>query len=130
MNIGSRQAAALSGLKLFQQSVAKVPIATHLCGGDDLQNGGAIELLAAALSASVDAHLCGGDVTEGAIDDSIRHAITKLSFAHFPTNEESARRIVQMGEDPREYLMWVQPGSIELCPPPVYLGRSFWLLLD
>ncbi len=66
--------------------------------------GDRYEVLAAALSASVAkvpiAHLCGGDVTEGAIDDSIRHAITKLAFAHFPTNEESARRIVQMGEDP------------------------------
>lgn len=46
------------------------------------------------------AHLCGGDVTEGAIDDAIRHAITKLAALHFPTNVESASRILQMGEDP------------------------------
>lgn len=46
------------------------------------------------------AHMCGGDVTEGAIDDAIRHAITKLSALHFPTNAESATRIIQMGENP------------------------------
>jgi UDP-hydrolysing UDP-N-acetyl-D-glucosamine 2-epimerase len=45
-------------------------------------------------------HLCGGDITAGAIDDAIRHAITKLAALHFPTNAESASRIMQMGEDP------------------------------
>lgn len=45
-------------------------------------------------------HLCGGDTTEGAIDEWIRHSITKMSYLHFPTNEESLRRIIQMGEDP------------------------------
>mmetsp|Transcript_17293 Transcript_17293/g.55457 ORF Transcript_17293/g.55457 Transcript_17293/m.55457 type:complete len:267 (-) Transcript_17293:1776-2576(-) len=44
-------------------------------------------------------HICGGDVTEGAYDDSIRHAITKLSHIHFPTNADSAERIAQMGEN-------------------------------
>jgi len=66
--------------------------------------GDRYEILAAVQAAVVArvpiAHMCGGDVTEGAIDDSIRHAITKLTAIHFPTNEESARRIVQMGEDP------------------------------
>lgn len=46
------------------------------------------------------AHLSGGDITEGSQDDSMRHAITKLSHLHFPTNEESAKRIIQMGEEP------------------------------
>lgn len=45
-------------------------------------------------------HLCGGDTTEGAIDEWIRHSITKISYLHFPTNEESKHRIIQMGEDP------------------------------
>ncbi|MEO1987386.1 MAG: UDP-N-acetylglucosamine 2-epimerase [Martelella sp.] len=66
--------------------------------------GDRYEILAAVQAAVVArvpiAHMCGGDVTEGAIDDSIRHAITKLAAFHFPTNDESARRIVQMGEDP------------------------------
>lgn len=66
--------------------------------------GDRYEILACTLAAVVArlpiAHLCGGDVTEGAIDDAIRHAITKLAALHFPTNAESAARIVQMGEDP------------------------------
>lgn len=45
-------------------------------------------------------HLCGGDTTEGAVDEWIRHSITKMSFLHFPTNEESYRRILQLGESP------------------------------
>lgn len=65
--------------------------------------GDRYEILATALAAVVArvpiAHLYGGDVTQGAIDDSIRHAITKLAALHFPSNTESAARIVQMGED-------------------------------
>lgn len=45
-------------------------------------------------------HLCGGDTTEGALDEWIRHAITKISYLHFTTNEESRRRVIQLGEDP------------------------------
>ncbi len=46
------------------------------------------------------AHIAGGDVTEGAFDDAIRHAITKMSHFHFATNAASAARIRQLGEDP------------------------------
>lgn len=45
-------------------------------------------------------HLCGGDTTEGAIDEWIRHSITKMSYIHFPTNYESYNRIIQLGESP------------------------------
>lgn len=45
-------------------------------------------------------HLCGGDTTEGAIDEWIRHSITKISYLHFTTNEESRRRVIQLGEAP------------------------------
>lgn len=45
-------------------------------------------------------HLCGGDTTEGALDEWMRHAITKIGILHFVTNEESRRRVIQMGEDP------------------------------
>ena len=44
-------------------------------------------------------HLHGGEITEGAIDDKIRHAVTKLASLHFPSIEEYAHRIIQMGED-------------------------------
>lgn len=45
-------------------------------------------------------HIHGGEITEGAIDDKIRHAVTKLSSIHFPSVPEYAQRIIQMGEDP------------------------------
>lgn len=45
------------------------------------------------------AHTMGGEVT-GTIDESVRHAVTKLAHLHFPANEMAGRRIVQMGEDP------------------------------
>jgi GDP/UDP-N,N'-diacetylbacillosamine 2-epimerase (hydrolysing) len=45
-------------------------------------------------------HLCGGDTTEGAMDEWIRHAVTKISILHFVTNEDSRRRVIQLGEDP------------------------------
>lgn len=46
------------------------------------------------------AHLHGGEVTEGAVDDCIRHAITKMSYLHFPATEEYRKRIIQLGEEP------------------------------
>ena len=46
------------------------------------------------------AHLHGGEVTEGAIDDSIRNAVTKIAKLHFPANEQYRQRIIRMGEDP------------------------------
>ena len=45
-------------------------------------------------------HLCGGDTTEGAMDEWIRHSITKMSYLHFPTNVRSYNRILQLGEQP------------------------------
>lgn len=46
------------------------------------------------------AHLNGGELTEGAIDELFRHAITKLSQLHFTAIEEYSRRVIQMGERP------------------------------
>jgi UDP-hydrolysing UDP-N-acetyl-D-glucosamine 2-epimerase len=46
------------------------------------------------------AHISGGEVTEGAMDDSIRHALTKFSHLHFPAHEIYGRRIEQLGEEP------------------------------
>ena len=44
-------------------------------------------------------HLHGGETTEGAIDECYRHAITKMSWLHFPAAEAYRKRIIQMGED-------------------------------
>lgn len=45
------------------------------------------------------AHISGGEITEGAIDEQMRHAITKMSHLHFVTLEENARIVKQMGEE-------------------------------
>jgi UDP-hydrolysing UDP-N-acetyl-D-glucosamine 2-epimerase len=59
------------------------------------------------------AHTQGGEVS-GSIDESVRHAITKLSHIHFPATELSARRIIAMGEDPR-YVFNLGCPSIDLA---------------
>ena len=46
------------------------------------------------------AHIHGGELTLGAMDDSLRHAITKLAYLHFATTDEHAARITRMGEEP------------------------------
>lgn len=51
------------------------------------------------------AHVHGGESSEGAIDESLRHSITKLSHLHFASTELYARRIVQMGEEPWRVLV-------------------------
>nr|MBP7472256.1 UDP-N-acetylglucosamine 2-epimerase (hydrolyzing) [Prevotella sp.] len=58
------------------------------------------------------AHLHGGEITEGAYDNGIRHAITKLSHLHFASTEEYRKRIIQMGEQP-EYVFNVGALGIE-----------------
>lgn len=66
--------------------------------------GDRYEMLAAASAANIFgipvAHLHGGEITEGAYDDAIRHAITKLSYLHFTSTEEYRNRVIQLGEDP------------------------------
>ena len=76
--------------------------------------GDRFEILAAVQACLVHnipvAHIAGGDTTEGAFDESIRHAITKMSHIHFVTNELSAKRVRQLGEDPRYVHVVGNPG--------------------
>lgn len=80
--------------------------------------GDRYEALATATSAYLwgipIAHLSGGDITEGSKDDSMRHAITKLAHLHFATNEASAQRIIQMGEEPWRVHTVGYPGADNL----------------
>lgn len=66
--------------------------------------GDRFEALAVAQAAMIlripIAHIHGGEITEGAYDDAIRHAITKLSFLHFTSTKEHKNRVIQLGEDP------------------------------
>jgi UDP-hydrolysing UDP-N-acetyl-D-glucosamine 2-epimerase len=66
--------------------------------------GDRFEMHAAALAALPFkipvAHIHGGEITQGAIDDSLRHSMTKLSHLHFVGTEAYARRVIQLGEQP------------------------------
>ncbi|HEX2535868.1 MAG TPA: UDP-N-acetylglucosamine 2-epimerase [Chitinophagaceae bacterium] len=66
--------------------------------------GDRFETFAAATAAFLSrlplAHLHGGELTEGALDDGLRHCITKMAYLHFASTERYRERIIQMGEEP------------------------------
>lgn len=76
--------------------------------------GDRFEILAAAQAAMLMripiAHIHGGEVTEGAIDESIRHAVSKMASLHFVSAEPYRRRLMRMGEDPDRVYVVGAPG--------------------
>lgn len=104
----------------WQNDTKAMPDGTDLV----LLHGDRFETLANAFSAYLMglpiAHLGGGDVTEGSQDDSMRHAITKLSHLHFVTCAESAMRVVQLGEDPERVHNTGDPGIDTLLAGHIY----------
>jgi len=76
--------------------------------------GDRFEMLAAAQSAYIQnipiAHLHGGEVTEGVIDEGIRHAITKMAWWHFVAAEPFRQRVIQLGESPERVFCVGAPG--------------------
>lgn len=56
------------------------------------------------------AHIHGGEITEGAVDEQIRHSITKMSYLHFTSTEAHRNRIIQMGEEPTRVFCTGAPG--------------------
>lgn len=89
--------------------------------------GDRYEIFAAAQTAMVAripiAHVAGGDVTEGAFDEAIRHSITKMAHLHFVTNETSARRVRQLGENPA-YIFNVGSPGLDYIKRMKLLGRT------
>ncbi len=84
--------------------------------------GDRYEILAAVQAALIArvpvAHIAGGDITEGAFDDAIRHAISKMAHLHFVTNPDARRRVIQMGEDPEHVYLSGSPGIDQLLATP------------
>lgn len=76
--------------------------------------GDRYEILAAAQAALLLgiplAHLHGGEVTQGAIDDSIRHAVTKMASLHCVAADACRDRVIQLGEDPARVFVTGAPG--------------------
>ncbi len=95
--------------------------------------GDRFEILAAVQACLVHripvAHVAGGDTSEGAVDESIRHAITKMAHVHFVTNEQSARRVRQMGEDAQRVHVVGSPGLDHLCRRPLLDRESLEVAL-
>lgn len=91
--------------------------------------GDRYELLACAQACLVScipiAHIAGGDTTEGAFDEAIRHAITKMAHLHFTTNSVSQRRVIQMGENP-QYVFNVGVPSLDHLKRIKLLDRKQW----
>ena len=67
--------------------------------------GDRYEIMSAVIAANFHqipvAHIGGGDTTLGAVDECIRHSITKMSWLHFVTNLSSKKRVIQLGENPK-----------------------------
>lgn len=86
--------------------------------------GDRFEILAAAQAAMVSqipiAHIHGGETTEGAFDEGIRHAITKMAQWHFVAAEPYRKRVIQMGESPDRVFDYGAPGLDQL-------GKIAWL---
>ena len=76
----------------------------ELCPDMVVMLGDRYEMLVVATVAMLQripiAHIHGGEISEGAVDDSIRHAITKMSSLHFTSTEEYRKRVIQLGEQP------------------------------
>ncbi len=76
--------------------------------GDRFETLSAVQ---AALFARIPvAHIHGGEITEGVLDDAIRHAITKMSHLHFVSTETYKKRVIQLGEQPENVYVSGAPG--------------------
>ena len=92
----------------FADALARLAPDLVLVLGDRFEILSAVQ---AALIARIPvAHLCGGDSTEGAFDEGIRHAITKMAHLHFVSNAHAALRVRQMGENPAHIFNVGSPG--------------------
>jgi UDP-hydrolysing UDP-N-acetyl-D-glucosamine 2-epimerase len=96
-HVAMAKTACLTALEFTNGFHAADPDLVVICG--DRFEQLAIAMAAAYLNKTV-AHIEGGDLT-GSIDESVRHAITKLAHIHFVTNEQARRRVLAMGEDPQ-----------------------------
>ncbi len=105
------------GLAGFADALAELEPAIVVLLGDRF------EIFAPAIAALMIgipiAHIHGGERTEGAIDESVRHAITKMASLHFPATEAYRRRIIQMGESPKRVFNFGAPGLDQIYGTPL-----------
>lgn len=109
-HVAMAKTACLTALEFTNGLHTIAPDIVIICG--DRFEQLAIAMAAAYLNLTI-AHIEGGDVT-GSIDESVRHAITKLAHLHFVTNDDARRRVLAMGEDPR-YVFTTGSLDVELA---------------
>jgi UDP-hydrolysing UDP-N-acetyl-D-glucosamine 2-epimerase len=95
-HVAMAKTACLTALEVTNTLYTADPDVVVICG--DRFEQLAIAMAAAYLNKTI-AHIEGGDRT-GSIDESVRHAITKLAHIHLVTNDDAKRRVLAMGEDP------------------------------
>ena len=66
------------------------------------------------------AHIHGGEVTEGAVDDCVRHALTKMSYLHFTSTREYQKRVIQLGENPERVYCVGALGAENILTQPLW----------
>ena len=76
------------------------------------------------------AHIHGGEVTEGAMDDALRHSITKMSHLHFVSNDDARRRVMQLGEEAWRITVSGAPGIDNLRGAELMDKTEMGALLD
>jgi UDP-hydrolysing UDP-N-acetyl-D-glucosamine 2-epimerase len=96
-HVAMAKTACLTALEFTNTLYTASPDLVVICG--DRFEQLAIAMASAYLNITI-AHIEGGDLT-GSIDESVRHAITKLAHVHLVTNEDAHRRVLAMGEDPK-----------------------------
>ena len=90
------------GMISFSESLSRLSPDILICLGDRFEIFSGV--YAASLLNIPIAHLHGGELTYGAVDDQLRHAITKASSLHFPVTNIYKKRIIQMGENPKNVI--------------------------
>lgn len=109
--------AIAGGMKRFGTSFAALKPDLLVLLGDRF------ELFAPAIAALMlqvpIAHIHGGELTEGAMDEQVRHALTKMAALHFVATETYRRRVIQMGEHPRCVFNYGAPGLDALYRVPM-----------
>ena len=76
------------------------------------------------------AHIHGGELTEGAVDDAIRHALSKLSHFHFTATEVYRQRVIQLGEAPERVFNVGAPGLDNVHRLPLLERAAFEAAID
>ena len=105
----------------FAQVYERVPLDILVTLGDRFEMYSAV-LAALPFNIPV-AHIHGGEITKGAIDDALRHSMTKLSHLHFVSTQTYAKRVIQLGEEPWRVTVSGAP-SLDNLETIKYLDRS------